>query len=165
VSPRDLLAGLNKMVALRDAPLARPSDLAVYRLACEAGKSAAAVITGDGCDEIFGGYRRYVAVKMAGSVAAFPARLLAPLAHAGRFDTATPALRLTEWRAKVWVSREREFSPDKGVPLKNLSRFRRALVHDQTGWLPDQVLERIDRAACAGGIEVRLPYLDPALAE
>jgi asparagine synthase (glutamine-hydrolysing) len=161
VTPQELIAHLEYLVACRDAPLSRPSDLALCRLAGEAGRRVKTVLTGDGCDEVLGGYRRYVAEVVCGGVDAFPARLLAPLVSAGRFDTAAGPLRLNGWRDTLFkanhVRKKEQDHPDKNSPL------RRALYLDQTTWLPDQLLERIDRAAA--GVETRLPFLDHRLAE
>src|SRR3954462_769780 len=63
VGSRDFADALPKLVAQRDAPLARPSDLAFHRLACEAAPAVGGVLTGEGCDEVLGGYRRYVAER------------------------------------------------------------------------------------------------------
>ena len=166
VAPRELIPSLPRLVAQRDAPVARPSDLAVYRLACEAARSVKTVLTGDGCDEVLGGYRRYVAEAMSGGVEAFPARLLAPLVSAGRFDTAAAALRLNGWRYKLFANQEQVGKQIKSpVEEHGASRLRRALYADQTGWLPDQLLERNDRAASAASIEARMPFLDHRVAE
>jgi asparagine synthase (glutamine-hydrolysing) len=59
VAPDELVAHLEYMIARRDAPLPRASDLALCRLASEAGRLVSSVLTGDGCDEVLGGYRRY----------------------------------------------------------------------------------------------------------
>src|SRR3970282_1668098 len=112
VAPRELIPSLPRLVAQRDAPVARPSDLAVSRLACEAARSVKTVLTGDGCDEVLGGYRRYVAEAMSGGVEAFPARLLAPLVSAGRFDTAAAALRLNGWRGRPFSTPNASKKPD-----------------------------------------------------
>jgi asparagine synthase (glutamine-hydrolysing) len=141
-TPEELMAHLEYLVACRDAPVSRPSDLALCRLAAEAGRRVKTVLTGDGCDEVLGGYRRYVAEVVCGGVDAFPARLLAPLVGAGRFDA----------EAKAESDADPQASP-----------LRRALYIDQTTWLPDLLLERIDRAAAE--VEPRLPFLDHRLAE
>jgi asparagine synthase (glutamine-hydrolysing) len=47
----------------------------------------------------------------------------------------------------------------------NASSLRRALVFDQTSWLPDNVLERTDRMTAAASLEARAPFLDHRLAE
>ncbi|TAK84955.1 MAG: asparagine synthase (glutamine-hydrolyzing) [Betaproteobacteria bacterium] len=166
VAPRELIPSLAKLVASRDAPVSRPSDLAVYRLACEAARGAKSVLTGDGCDEVLGGYRRYLAEAMSGGVESFPARLLAPLVSAGRFDTAAAALRLNGWRNTLFtVEKAMEKGPQAPAQQHAASRLRRALYADQTSWLPDQLLERNDRAAAAAGIDARMPFLDHRLAE
>jgi asparagine synthase (glutamine-hydrolysing) len=148
IAPGELFPSLRKLVAHRDAPVSRPSDLAVHRLACEAARITKVVVTGDGCDEVLGGYRRYVA-----EINHVPMRLFAPLVSAGRFDTAAAKLKLDGWRPLA-----------SDVDRKN-SRLRKALYIDQTSWLPDQLLERNDRATMAASVQARLPFLDHRLAE
>jgi asparagine synthase (glutamine-hydrolysing) len=162
VTPEELMAHLEYMVACRDAPLSRPSDLALCRLAAEAGRRVKSVITGDGCDEVLGGYRRYVAEVVCGGVDAFPARLLAPLVGGGRFDTAAGPLRLHAARDALYTAKAARVQSESDAD-PHASPLRRALYADQTSWLPDQLLERIDRAAA--GVEPRLPFLDHRLAE
>ena len=160
-TPQELVAHLEYLVAARDAPVSRPSELALCRLAAEAGGRARRVLTGDGCDEVLGGYRRHVAEVVCGGVDAFPARLLAPLVASGRFDTAAGPLRLNGHGAALFLQKAAACEKDAEVDPQT-SALRRALYTDQTTWLPDQ-LERIDRAAA--GIDARLPYLDHRLAE
>src|SRR3954471_12817015 len=112
-APRELAALLAALVRQRDAPLTRASDLAVHALATEAARSVPRALTGEGCDEVLGGYRRYVV---------------------------------------------RSLNPAEG-PL------RQALYEDQTGPLPDDLLERADRIGASAGVELRMPYLDHRLAE
>jgi asparagine synthase (glutamine-hydrolysing) len=112
---------------------------------------------------VLGGYRRYVAQVMCGSVAAFPARLLAPLVSKGRFDTAAAPLKLRPHRAQLLPGAPEPAS--RSAPGKTSSRLRRALYLDQTSWLPDQLLERNDRAGTAAALELRMPFLDHRLVE
>jgi asparagine synthase (glutamine-hydrolysing) len=164
VAPRELAATLPRLVACRDAPVPRASDLAVHRLASEAAaRGAKTVLSGDGCDEIVGGYRRYVADRICGGVQAFPARLFAPLVSGGRFDRAAAPLKLNGWRHRFSTLEE-----SAGVALDadpRASRLRRALYADQMRWLPDHLLERNDRAAAAASLDARMPFLDHRVAE
>jgi asparagine synthase (glutamine-hydrolysing) len=164
VAPQELVSHLEYMVARRDAPVSRPSDLAFCRLAAEAGRRVKSVATGDGCDEVLGGYRRYVAEVVCGGVDAFPARLLAPLVSAGRFDTAAGPLRLNGYGERLLPSPARARAPATDIE-RTTSPLRRALYADQTSWLPDLLLERNDRAAAGAALETRLPFLDHRLAE
>jgi asparagine synthase (glutamine-hydrolysing) len=65
-TPEELAAALPKVVILRDAPATRPSDVAIYVLANAA--RGRRVLTGDGCDEVLGGYRRYVTARLKGGL-------------------------------------------------------------------------------------------------
>ncbi len=67
--PEHLQELVDELVSQYDAPYADSSALPLWLLAKETSKSIKVVLTGDGGDEIFGGYRRYVhyerALKMA----------------------------------------------------------------------------------------------------
>ena len=182
LSPRDIVSRLAHAVAHRDAPISRPCDIALYFLACEAARSSTAVLTGDGADELLGGYRRHVAERLGWGLRSFPTllALLAPLARQRpRLQTALASLRTSDWRARYvrWVgvagsekvSGLRALngfdskSPFDGDP--HASSLRRALYFDQASWLPDNVLERADRMTMAASLEARAPFLDHKLAE
>jgi asparagine synthase (glutamine-hydrolysing) len=126
-APRELPTLLSTLVRQRDAPLARASDLAVHALAMEAARSVPRVLTGEGCDEVLGGYRRYLMRS-----------LTAPM---------------------------RSAIQGQGPQGQTGSPLRRALYEDQTGPLPDDLLERADRIGASAGVELRMPYLDHRLAE
>ena len=164
VAPQELAAHLEYAIACRDAPLARPSDLALLRLSAEAARSVRSVASGEGADEILGGYRRYVAEAAASGVDGFPARLFAPLVAGGRFDGAAAPLKLNGWRHTLFrremPTLERHSDADAAA-----SPLRRALYQDQTGWLADELLERNERLSAAAGVESRLPFVDHRLAE
>jgi asparagine synthase (glutamine-hydrolysing) len=180
LSPRDIVARLPHAVAHRDAPVSRPCDIALYFLACEAARSSTTVLTGDGADELLGGYRRHVAERLGWGLRSFPTllALLAPLARQRpRLQTALASLRTSDWRARyvrwVGVAGSERFSgfragceskpPFDGDP--HASSLRRALYFDQASWLPDNVLERADRMTMAASLEARAPFLDHKLAE
>jgi asparagine synthase (glutamine-hydrolysing) len=64
-SRQELAASLPRVIALRDAPLALPSDLALHALArAAAARGLGALLSGEGCDEILGGYRRHAVALM-----------------------------------------------------------------------------------------------------
>jgi asparagine synthase (glutamine-hydrolysing) len=152
VAPREVMADLAALVASRDAPSCRPYDLAYWRLSGEAARTVRVVLTGDGGDEILGGYRRYLAGPFAARFGSPPA-VLAPLAQ--------PLLStLRNGQSKAASADRPPFDADP-----RSSRLRRALYFDQVSSLPDHLLERNDRAAAAFGIEARMPYLDDRLAE
>lgn len=70
--PEDLLALVDMLVTHYDAPYADSSALPLWLLAHETSKHVKVVLTGDGGDETFGGYRRYVAYDRASRLARIP---------------------------------------------------------------------------------------------
>ncbi|HEX5613215.1 MAG TPA: asparagine synthase (glutamine-hydrolyzing) [Burkholderiales bacterium] len=193
VEHRDVIERLPKLVAYRDAPVSEPSDVAIHMLACEASRSVKMVLTGEGSDELLGGYPKHIAEQLAPGYQRIPGllrhRLVGPLAHAlpyrfHRVKTAVTNLNIEDWRERYvrWfgaLSRpERErLSVLKangstyhgaGPPFDSdpgNSALRSMLYFDQSSWLPDNLLERGDRMTMAASIEARVPFLDHQLAE
>jgi asparagine synthase (glutamine-hydrolysing) len=84
--------------------------------------------------------------------------------------------RYVRWNGALTETERRRLSvlgleePERGAtpPFDadpRASSLRRALYFDQMSTLPEQLLERNDRAAAAAGIELRMPFLDHRLAE
>lgn len=63
--PQDLLELVDTLVTHYDAPFADSSALPLWLLARETAQQVKVVLTGDGGDEVFGGYRRYSAYEQA----------------------------------------------------------------------------------------------------
>ncbi len=147
VAPKDLLAPLPKLVEAGDAPPARPSELAVHHLCRHAGRSERALLSGDGGDEVLGGYRRL---------------LLPAYARwdAERKEHSGDGLLAREGGERAATPAQPPFDADPQA-----STLRRALYFAQTRPLPGDLLERADRCATLAGAELRLPYLDHRLAE
>jgi asparagine synthase (glutamine-hydrolysing) len=190
VSHRELMQYLPQLVASRDAPVSEPSDIPIYLLAREASRTVKMVLTGEGSDELLGGYRKHVVENRIGGLPKiFGQKLLGPLAHAlparlREVKIALSSLGCGDWRERYvrWFGamdfdeRRRfagplgSFSEEHpgGVPFDadpDTSPLRRVLYYDQTSWLPDNLLERGDRMSMAASIEARVPFLDHRLAE
>ncbi|HZM37374.1 MAG TPA: asparagine synthase (glutamine-hydrolyzing) [Burkholderiales bacterium] len=191
VSHKDLIAELPRLVAFRDAPVSEPSDIPIYLLSREASRSVKMVLTGEGSDELLGGYPKHVAERLRWAWRMLPFRksLVSPLVRAlpygfRRAKTAVANLELDDWRERYvrWfgavdrAERDRlsvlslngsdivDSMPPFDVQPGN-SALRRMLYFDQTSWLPDNLLERGDRMTMAASIEARVPFLDHRLAE
>jgi asparagine synthase (glutamine-hydrolysing) len=193
VNPDDLVAHLPKLVAFRDAPVTEPSDIPIYMLAKEASKSVKMVLTGEGSDEILGGYPKHVFERYAeGYQQLVPGyvrhKLIQPLTQSlpygfRRAKTAVTNLNIEDWpeRYARWFGACSNAEREKLTTLRvnghafggnvppfdsdpQSSRLRRILYADQTSWLPDNLLERGDRMTMAASIESRVPFLDHQLA-
>lgn len=65
---RDLLP---KVVDAYDEPFGDPSAIPTFAVSMAASKKVTVVINGEGADELFGGYRRHMAVKLASKISPF----------------------------------------------------------------------------------------------
>ena len=188
----DIVDNLPKLVGYRDAPVSEASDIPIYMLAKEASKTVKMVLTGEGSDEILGGYPKHVFERFTQSYQLLPGyirnNLIAPLTQSlpyefRRAKTAIANLNIEDWQERYvrWFGalnhRERdELSvlrmngsthaadrpPFDSAPES--TTLRRMLYFDQTSWLPDNLLERGDRMTMAASIESRVPFLDHELA-
>ena len=191
VDSKDLIAHLPRLVAYRDAPVTEPSDIPIYMLAKEASKSVKMVLTGEGSDEILGGYPKHVFERFTQPYQLMPGfirhGLIAPLTQSlpygfRRAKTAITNLNIEDWperyarwfgalsnaeRDELTVLRVSPNGGDGAPPFDcdpENSTLRRILYSDQTSWLPDNLLERGDRMTMAASIESRVPFLDHELA-
>jgi asparagine synthase (glutamine-hydrolysing) len=193
VTHREFIDYLPRLVACRDAPVSEPSDIAIFMLSREARRTVKMVLTGEGSDEILGGYRKHVAETLGGIYRSVPQglrrALLTPLVQHLPFryrelKIAIASLDCADWRERFirWFGamdfaqrrslsqlrvHEREMREDL-PPFDadpDTSPLRRLLYFDQTSWLPDNLLERGDRMTMAASIEARVPFLDHKLVE
>jgi asparagine synthase (glutamine-hydrolysing) len=190
---RDFVEHLPQLVACRDAPVSEPSDVAIYLLSREASRTVKMVLTGEGADEVLGGYRKHAAECLAWMYWSVPRRLrrtlVAPLVQELPFryrdmKIAVASLNCEDWRERYirWFGAQ-DFASRRSLSRLRVhehelrddlppfdahpdtSPLRRILYFDQTSWLPDNLLERGDRMTMAASIEARVPFLDHKLVE
>jgi asparagine synthase (glutamine-hydrolysing) len=177
-------------VLRRGAPVSEPADLPILILSKMASHTVKMVLTGEGADELMGGYPKHRAEQWI----TLYHHLVPQVVHDHLFQPAVQALPYGVRRAKVLAlaAGERELSnrmrvwfggisieernallgyiaptePRESYPFSAQigSSFRRTLFFDQTSWLPDNLLERGDRMMMAGSIEGRMPFMDVELA-
>jgi asparagine synthase (glutamine-hydrolysing) len=191
VSHRHVIENLSALVRFRDAPISEASDVPIFLLAKEASRTVKMVLTGEGSDEILGGYPKHVAESYVPGYQMLPAPfrhyLIEPLIHAlpyrfRRIKTAVANLgledreeRYVRWFGALSNAERGRLSHLRlnGEPHYRQAQFdsapentmlRRILYFDQTSWLPDNLLERGDRMSMAASIEARVPFLDHELA-
>ncbi len=123
-----------------DDPTADYATLPTWKLAEAAKGSITMVLTGEGGDELFGGYGRY-------------RRALRPAWLGGRPAEPRPddETLLGKWRAEA-------------KPPAGLTPLQQAQWADIATWLPNDLLLKLDRCLMAHGLEGRTPFLDPQVA-
>jgi asparagine synthase (glutamine-hydrolysing) len=172
---------LPQVAAALDEPVGDQAMLPLYWLCREARRHVKVALSGEGADEVFGGYSYYdnqpspsgwrdrLKLRL-GSVAAtrdWQQRLIhnpEPVTPSGfplLTDTATRE-RLTgrngsvtdAWEQSLfaWLNQSRDY-------------LQRAAATDIATWLPDDLLVKFDRMSMAHSLEGRAPYLDPKIVE
>lgn len=203
-------AGLMPVLAeAYDEPLADPSALPTYAVSRLARGAVTVALSGDGGDELFGGYPRYAMALRLERLAARLPRLARRGAAAGLgavpapvWSALTPLLPRRLWRrsladtvrvgaellalddpgaryariqqvwpdparalAEPWRRVDRDAAPRAPGAPDGLPFAERMRLADIGGYLPDDILAKVDRASMANSLEVRVPLLDRELVE
>jgi asparagine synthase (glutamine-hydrolysing) len=169
-----------------DEPVGDTASIPLYYLARFARETVTVALSGEGADEIFGGYpiyRRMLAFEKANR---FPlARPLGRVINSLAGDTkigkyADMLGRPLEWRyggvgGLFSPGQAKRLLSPKSAPLNHvsdayarcagLSPFERMSYVDTTTWLPDDLLVKADRMSMANSLELRVPFLDHRLVE
>ncbi|MGX9353171.1 asparagine synthase (glutamine-hydrolyzing) [Shimia sp. W99] len=205
----DALAIIADLPRIYDEPFADSSQIPTTLLCRSARKHVTVALTGDGGDEVFGGYNRHIrGPKMweqisrlpqvlrnigagaVGSAAQFGLRnervsrnvisiLGLPLTTLDNLPKLAAALRSTgdaEEFYQIFIAagqlREcalRETIPpiasdSRALDPSGLDLAEWMMARDMTGYLPGDILVKVDRAAMSVGLETRAPFLDARVA-
>ncbi|WP_033260685.1 asparagine synthase (glutamine-hydrolyzing) [Amycolatopsis vancoresmycina] len=141
----EFAAHLPGILAQFDEPFADAAAVALWFLAREARKQVKVVLSGEGADELFGGYHVYRETGpgyLGADQVYAPAELpsISPLTDGSAEDLAEP-LRRRAAAAGLDPVAVRQ-SVDLGL------------------WLPGDILTKADRMTMAHGLELRVPFLD-----
>ena len=169
-------------------PVGDPAILPTFLLAEAARHHVKVVLSGEGADELFGGYPTYLGHRAAGLYRRLPGRgLLRALVN--RLPTTTGKVTveflLKQFVAAAelpWLERhltwfgalgppppsDRRTLPEIAARLEDFpdnDPLNRVLWLDFLTYLPDNLLVKVDRGTMLASIEARAPYLDRALME
>ena len=144
---------LPEIAGAMDDPAADYAILPTFKLAAAAREAGLKVIlSGEGGDELFGGYGRYRSVMR-------PWWLGGKLMRGrGNLD----GLGLLRGDLAGW--RDGFASAEVRAATSGRSKLQVAQATDCADWLPNDLLTKLDRCLMANGIEGRTPFLDPAVA-
>ena len=201
---KDALELVPKLTEIYDQPFADPSELPTYFVSKLAKEHVTACLSGDGGDELFAGYDRYLwgqkalswhkkfspvtRFTMANIINSFSPASWDKIAKLLFFIPAFKAKRPGEKIHKlakilktvnrfsmykslssVWNDPD-DIMLDSSEPLTVLTDEENWLAHgdfikqaqfvDQSLYLPDDILHKVDRASMANSLEVRVPLLD-----
>jgi len=191
----DPVALLPELADHYDEPSGDSSAVPTFRVAQVAARELKVVLTGDGGDESFGGYLRYVAQRSYDRLDAMPAPLVRGVMRAGRVALSPIAAthdlrqRLARVEARIGQGRDARYvNYMSAFPEEDLDRLLgrrstsdrylldilrcgpdddmdRLLRADLLSYLPEDVLVKVDRATMANSLEARAPLLDHKVVE
>jgi asparagine synthase (glutamine-hydrolysing) len=185
VTQEDIAAVIPRLPAMYDEPFADSSQIPTHLVAALARKDVTAALSGDGGDELFGGYRRYfIGQRLLRGFSAVPSLLRPPagailgmmpderVRKVGRVLRANDPDSLYFELVSHWknITTNNGYQPQ--TPLLRRSGWpalrdpvERMMFFDQISYLPDDILAKVDRASMAVSLESREPLLDYRLIE
>jgi asparagine synthase (glutamine-hydrolysing) len=186
VTADEMMQTLPLIVWYLDDPVADPALVPLYFIAREARKHVKVVLSGEGADELFGGYNIYreplslrafsaLPGPLRGGLAALSKRM--PLGMRGKDLLRRGAIPLEEryyGNARIFRDEELGFltTRDPAVSFRDVTDpiyadcagyddVTRMQYVDLFTWLRGDILVKADKMTMANSLELRVPFLDP----
>jgi asparagine synthase (glutamine-hydrolysing) len=176
-----LMEALQAVVGGVAEPLADPAILPTFLLARAARQHVKVILSGEGADELFGGYPTYLGHKIAPLYDAMPSFVRMFLRKVvQRVPSSTKKVtlefllkRFVSDAEKPWIERHlawfgtglsstvyRLSSELPDLPPSSGDALAGAMLLDYRSYLRDNLLVKVDRATMLSSVEARAPFLD-----
>lgn len=175
--------------SINDEPFGDPSQIPTYLVSKLARQHVTVALSGDGGDELFFGYKRYISGlrlwrlnrRIPRFIRAGLGNLLAGMENSAAFESKKSAhaacllaenmLDLYHARLNKFIAPERllaESPRQERSRTRNLKQYELApaqamMLQDFISYLVDGVLVKVDRASMKESLEIRNPLLDPSV--
>ncbi|QQE81036.1 asparagine synthase (glutamine-hydrolyzing) [Alicyclobacillus sp. SO9] len=186
VDARDIMNEMERFVFHLDEPIADPSALGLYFVSKYARNYVKVLLSGEGADELFGGYPIYHEPVSLEAFNRMPAGVrqslqtmagLIPEGMKGRnflLRAATPLPQRFLGNAKIFSEADkRNIVPGAAQFADSFERVQALYEHtkfqdditrmqyvDMNTWLPGDILMKADKTTMAHSLELRVPFLD-----
>lgn len=191
ISVDEFVSELPRIIWHMDEPMADPAAIPLYFVAREASKQVKVVLSGEGSDELFGGYNIYrepLSLKMFSHIPEGAKKMLRftsdlmPEGTKGKsflMRGCTPIQDRYVGNAKIFRQDEKalylkNYNSDYDYRNVTAHLYREAKGFDDTTkmqyidintWLRDDILVKADRMTMAHSLELRVPFLDTEVAK
>jgi asparagine synthase (glutamine-hydrolysing) len=187
VDDADVIRELPRIAWYLDDPVADPSLVPLYFLSRTASRYITVVLSGEGADELFGGYRIYREPAALAGIDQLPTavkrslRALSDVMPEGVHGKSFLARGATPIEERYYGN-ARVFSPAQRQELLRYPAISHTAVTERLyaeaaslddvtmmqyidlhTWLPGDILTKADRMSMAHGLELRVPFLDRAV--
>lgn len=186
ISAEEYIAALPQIMWYLDEPLADPACVPLYFVAKEARKHVTVVLSGEGADELFGGYNIYrepISLEIFSRIPKIGHSMLRSLASIlpegvkGKSFLergVTPLQDRYIGNAKMFSEREKEelfYMYEKDIHFKDItnpiyteasgySPVETMQLVDMYTWMRGDILQKADKMTMANSLELRVPFLD-----
>lgn len=180
VTPQEVLDLTPKLIGGFDEPFSDPSMVPTWIVSKLARSKVTVGLSGDGGDELFGGYNSYMRADKIRSMKKFVPGFLSPeMVPEIRYKNLSYLMKkaLTATSAETYgdlFSFLADHSHEKLTRNKALPSYRRELYRDDrkgamwwdaTHYMTDEILVKVDRMSMKHSLEVRVPLMDHTLVE
>lgn len=178
VTAKDAYSQIPHLAEIFDEPFGDSSAIPTLLVSRMARADVTVALTGDGADELFGGYSRYLDKRVRYLNAVFP--YLPPLLFGtlveryaskssrtgkNRHDmfVALYEASLTHWKIPPLTSVSERLASTSAHRSRDL--ILSMMMHDIQNYLPNDILTKVDRTGMSVSLESRAPFLDHQIAE
>ncbi|TKC16372.1 asparagine synthase (glutamine-hydrolyzing) [Robertmurraya kyonggiensis] len=191
ITPEEFIKELRNIIWHMDEPVADPAAIPLYFIAKEASTHVKVVLSGEGADELFGGYNIYREPLSLKGINDLPNWLKAwlnkgseilPDGMKGKsylYRGTTPLEARYIGNAFIFSESEKmrmltDYRPNQAYTEITRSLFREAISYGESSkmqyidmhtWLPGDILVKADRMSMAHSLELRVPFLDKEVFE
>jgi len=189
LSSGEALDIIPSMAGIYDEPFADPSQIPTFLVSKLARQKVTVSLSGDGGDELFGGYSEYLVGTRRWKILQrlLPVRTLIGgcvkgmnVVTRGRFrkieqllEVTTPEalhhFHVSQWKHPADLVPEAiEHSTaftDRSLWADAMNDTERMMYMDLVNYLPEDILTKVDRASMATSLEARVPFLDYRVVE
>lgn len=173
ISTETVINSINSL----DEPFGDPSIVLTYFLSQEISNYYKVAISGDGGDELLGGYERlkniFKKVNFSRNLISKAHIIYPSFLGTGTFFKSKSSNLELAYRSFLEDSNFYNLliKNDKNFPLKKITfdeiddEYKKFIISDYKYYLSDQMLLKIDRASMANSLEIRSPFVDHSLIE
>jgi asparagine synthase (glutamine-hydrolysing) len=154
---RKLIGRVPEAIAAMSEPMVSHDAVAFYLLSQVVSRDSKVVQSGQGADEVFGGYHWYPPLVDSRDAVGDYARVFRDRDHAEFAEAVNPDLVDVDFAGEFITDHFGQAGADVAVD--------KALRMDTTVMLVDDPVKRVDNMTMAWGLEARVPFLDHELVE
>ncbi|WP_159589532.1 N-acetylglutaminylglutamine amidotransferase [Chelativorans xinjiangense] len=158
VPSSDLMDALPGTFQAMSEPMVSYDNVGFYLLSKEVSKHIKVVQSGQGADEVFGGYHWYPPLMSSNDVVSDYAKVFFDRSHERLREQLSPEWTTEEDVSRALVARHLT-RPGADTPVDAALRL------DSSVMLVDDPVKRVDNMTMAWGLEARVPFLDHELVE